>query len=52
MNTNPPYCQRRGYEPKDIKNAHEEGFKMVKVTLPRRPYDVPSFFPLWEMARN
>ncbi|MBA7704681.1 hypothetical protein ES703_113499 [subsurface metagenome] len=39
-------------EPKDIKNAHEEGFKMVKVTLPRKPYDDPSFFPLWETAQE
>ena len=39
-------------EPKDIKNAHEEGFKMVKITLPRKPYDDPSFFPLWETAQE
>ncbi len=39
-------------EPKDIKNAHEEGFKMVKVTIPRKPYDDPSFFPLWELAQE
>lgn len=27
------------------------GFRMVKVTLPRRPYDDPAFFPLWERAQ-
>ena len=39
-------------EPKDIKNAHEEGFRMLKVTLPRKPYDDPSYFPLWEKAQE
>ncbi|MFX1446422.1 MAG: amidohydrolase family protein [Promethearchaeota archaeon] len=39
-------------QPKDIKNAHEEGFKMIKVTLPRKPYDDPSYFPLWEMTQE
>ena len=27
------------------------GFRMVKVTLPRKPYDDPAFFPLWERAQ-
>jgi hypothetical protein len=35
-----------------IKNAHNEGFKMVKVTIPRGPYDDPSFYPLWETAQE
>jgi len=39
-------------EPKDIKNAHNDGFKMVKITLPLKPYDDPSFFPLWEIAQE
>jgi predicted TIM-barrel fold metal-dependent hydrolase len=38
--------------PNDIKEAYEEGFKMVKVTIPRKPYDDPSFFPLWETAQE
>lgn len=36
--------------PEKIDAAHETGFKMVKVTIPRGPYDAPSFFPLWERA--
>ncbi len=36
----------------DIKKAHEEGFKMVKVTIPKKPYDDVSFFPLWETAQE
>jgi predicted TIM-barrel fold metal-dependent hydrolase len=39
-------------EPKDIKKASEEGFKMLKVTLPHKPYDDPSYFPLWEKAQE
>ena len=46
------YIRPGDNEPKDIKNAHEEGFRMVKVTLPRKPYDDPSFFPLWETAQE
>ena len=38
--------------PKDIKNAYEEGFKMVKVTLPHKPYNDPFYFPLWETAQE
>ncbi|TFG28439.1 MAG: hypothetical protein EU532_05275 [Promethearchaeota archaeon] len=40
------------HKPEDIKNAYEDGFKMVKVTLPHKPYDDPSFFPLWEKAQE
>jgi len=35
-----------------IKKAHNEGFKMVKVTIPRGPYDDPSFYSLWETAQE
>lgn len=38
--------------PEDIKKAHEEGFKMVKVTIPRKPYDDLSYFPLWEITQE
>ena len=37
-------------EPGKIKQAYQEGFKMVKVTLPRGPYNSHAFFPLWEQA--
>jgi len=39
-------------EPKDIRKAYDDGFKMVKITLPRKPYDDPSFFSLWEIAQE
>ncbi|NVM36090.1 MAG: amidohydrolase family protein [Candidatus Lokiarchaeota archaeon] len=36
----------------DIYNAFYEGFKMIKVTIPTKPYDDPTFFPLWEAAQE
>jgi len=36
--------------PTDIKRASDEGFKMIKVTIPKKPYDDPSYYPLWETA--
>ena len=39
-------------EPKEIPLARENGFKMLKVTIPKKPYDDPSFFPLWEYAQD
>ena len=30
--------------------GYEQGFRMVKITLPRGPYDDPAFHPLWERA--
>ncbi|MHA1658115.1 MAG: amidohydrolase family protein [Promethearchaeota archaeon] len=39
-------------EPTDIQKAHDKGFKMVKITIPTKPYDHPSFFPLWETAQE
>jgi predicted TIM-barrel fold metal-dependent hydrolase len=38
--------------PQEIRKAYKEGFKMLKVTLPRKPYDDPSYFPLWEKAQE
>jgi predicted TIM-barrel fold metal-dependent hydrolase len=38
--------------PNDIKNANENGFKMIKITIPHKPYNDPSFFPLWEIAQE
>lgn len=34
-----------------IDRAHDDGFKMVKVTIPRVGYDDPSCFDLWERAQ-
>jgi len=36
--------------PEKIDHAFEDGFRMVKVTLPRAPYNHPSYYPLWERA--
>jgi len=36
--------------PEKIDRAAGEGFRAIKVTLPRRPYDDPAYFPLWERA--
>jgi len=36
--------------PDKIDIAYEEGFRMIKVSLPRGPYDDQAFFPLWAVA--
>ena len=36
----------------DILKAYEQGFKMIKVTLPKKPYDHPDYFPLWKEAEK
>ena len=36
----------------DISNAHEQGFKLIKVTLPKKPYDHEDFFSLWCKAEE
>jgi len=36
--------------PEKIDNARNDGFLMVKVSIPRLPYDDPRCFPLWERA--
>jgi len=46
------YIRPGDSKPEDIKKAYEDGFKMIKVTLPHKPYDDPSFFPLWEKAQE
>ena len=38
--------------PREISKAQEEGFKMLKVSIPTKPYDDPSFVPLWERAEE
>ena len=37
--------------PELIDWAAGAGFRMVKVTIPRKAYDDPAFFPLWERAQ-
>ena len=34
----------------EIEIAYQDGFKMLKVTIPTKPYDSPDFFSLWEKA--
>lgn len=47
------YYIRPGYSQVDeIENAYASGFKMLKITLPQKPYDDPSYFPLWESAQK
>lgn len=36
----------------EIYQAHDRGFKMLKVTLPTKTYNDKSFFPLWEAAQE
>ena len=36
--------------PETVERAWEQGFRMVKVSIPRMPYDDPRAFPLWERA--
>jgi predicted TIM-barrel fold metal-dependent hydrolase len=34
----------------EIHSAYSDGFRMLKVTIPTKPYDDLSFFSLWEAA--
>jgi predicted TIM-barrel fold metal-dependent hydrolase len=36
----------------DIVKAYDQGFKMIKVTLPKKPYDHPDYFPIWKQAEE
>ncbi|MFX1570860.1 MAG: amidohydrolase family protein [Promethearchaeota archaeon] len=36
----------------DIYKAYNDGFKMIKVTIPTKPYDDLELFPLWETAQD
>ena len=36
--------------PDAIDRGRDDGFRMVKVTLPRSGYEDPAYFPLWERA--
>jgi len=47
------YFVRPGVDGPDvIRRAYDEGFRMVKVTCPRVPYEDPSLFPLWAAAQE
>lgn len=46
------YYIRPGYNKvEEVQEAYTQGFKMLKITLPKKPYDDPSYFPLWESAQ-
>ena len=38
--------------PDTIDWGRDNGFRMIKVTVPRASYSDPSFFPLWERAQE
>ncbi len=38
--------------PLEIQDAYEQGFRMLKVSIPKKPYSDPSFFPLWGAAQR
>ena len=47
------YYLRPGFSKVDeIENAYAKGFKMLKISLPQKPYDDASYFPLWESAQE
>jgi predicted TIM-barrel fold metal-dependent hydrolase len=47
------YYIRPGYSNvREIQNAYADGFKMLKITLPQKPYDDPSYFAIWESAEE
>ena len=47
------YYIRPGVNTKsDILNASDQGFKMIKVTIPKKPYNHPDYFPLWQQAEE
>jgi predicted TIM-barrel fold metal-dependent hydrolase len=36
----------------DIQDAHEQGFRMLKAIIPKKPYSDQSFYPLWGAAQR
>lgn len=38
--------------PSEIETAYDNGFKMLKVTIPTKPYNDKSFYPLWKKAEE
>jgi hypothetical protein len=39
-------------KPIEIEEAHDQGFKMLKVSIPTKAYNSKSFFPLWKKAEQ
>jgi predicted TIM-barrel fold metal-dependent hydrolase len=37
---------------KEVERAKEDGFRMIKVTIPTRPYDDPTFNTLWATIQD
>ncbi|MBD3350741.1 MAG: amidohydrolase family protein [Candidatus Lokiarchaeota archaeon] len=35
-----------------VDRAYESGFKMIKVTIPTKPYNDKSLYPIWERTRD
>ena len=47
----PFYCFRPGInDPREVEQAHQSGFKGLKVTNPAANYNDESFFPVWEQC--
>ena len=44
------YARPGENHPNDIQIAYNNGFRMLKVTLPRKPYDHHDYFSLWQKA--
>ena len=38
--------------PLEIQDAYEQGFRMLKAIIPKKPYSDQSFFPLWGAAQR
>jgi hypothetical protein len=38
--------------PDEIEDSYDQGFKMIKVSIPRKPYNDKELFPLWEKAEE
>jgi predicted TIM-barrel fold metal-dependent hydrolase len=36
----------------EVETAYENGFKMLKVSIPTKPYNDKSFYPLWRKAER
>ena len=36
----------------EIQDAYSQGFKMLKVAIPKKPYNDPAFLPLWGAAQR
>lgn len=46
------YIRPGADKPEKIERAYEQGFKMIKVTLPKTGYEDNAYFPLWDKAQQ